>query len=493
MKKRITAFALFLCFLLSVICGRIGYIMFSGNYAVSESYNSYTLTIDTLYPTIYDRDMVKLTNKTDALTAVIRPNEKCLAELDLLFDYNERQDIINELKKGYPVIRKTDNFAVCDHIKLFETRVRHDSDMPAKHLIEAAERFYNDKIGEKNINFTVDAMGRLLDGDEGTVTENNYNSKAGAVLTISNRLQKNVETAAEDMKKGAVVVLDLNTNEVLAMCSKPNDYLNRALNPYSIGSVFKLVVSVCALENGVNQVFDCTGEITVGDTTFSCQKKKAHGNQRIKEALANSCNCFFINLALNLGADKITETAKKFGFGESFDLSDEWNVENGNFPDSKVLKSKGQLSLLGFGQGSLTTTPLQFATVVSAIANGGNFISPSVFKGSIDENGKMSESENMVPTRVMSEETAKTLREYMRYVVTNGTGARADYNNSSAGKTSTAQSGIYDNGREILNTWFAGFYPYNNPEYTIVVLTEDGTSGSADCCPIFRRIVEKIE
>ncbi len=81
----------------------------------------------------------------------------------------------------------------------------------------------------------------------------------------------------------------------------------------------------------------------------------------------------------------------------------------------------------------------------------------------------------------------------MRYVVTNGTGRRAEYNNNSAGKTSTAQSGRYVDGKEILNTWFAGFYPYDNPKYTIVIMTEDGKSGSGDCCPIFRTIVEKLD
>lgn len=80
----------------------------------------------------------------------------------------------------------------------------------------------------------------------------------------------------------------------------------------------------------------------------------------------------------------------------------------------------------------------------------------------------------------------------MRYVVTNGTGASADWNNASAGKTSTAQSGRYQDGREILNTWFAGFYPYDDPKYAIVVMTEDGESGSGDCCPIFRTIVENL-
>ena len=95
--------------------------------------------------------------------------------------------------------------------------------------------------------------------------------------------------------------------------------------------------------------------------------------------------------------------------------------------------------------------------------------------------------------RVLSEENSKTLREYMRYVVTDGTGRNADYKGKSAGKTSTAQSGSFVNGKEVLNTFFAGFYPYSNPKYAIVVMCENGNSGAEDCCPVFRTIVEMLD
>jgi cell division protein FtsI/penicillin-binding protein 2 len=82
----------------------------------------------------------------------------------------------------------------------------------------------------------------------------------------------------------------------------------------------------------------------------------------------------------------------------------------------------------------------------------------------------------------------------MRYVVTNGTGYKAETtSHKSAGKTATAQTGQYEDGVELLNTWFAGLYPYDNPKYAIVIMTEKGTSGSENCCPIFSTIVEKLE
>ena len=82
----------------------------------------------------------------------------------------------------------------------------------------------------------------------------------------------------------------------------------------------------------------------------------------------------------------------------------------------------------------------------------------------------------------------------MRYVVTDGTGANAEtYRHTSAGKTATAQTGQYNFGSEKLKTWFAGIYPYDNPKYAIIIMTENGISGSSDCCPVFRTIVENLD
>ena len=126
------------------------------------------------------------------------------------------------------------------------------------------------------------------------------------------------------------------------------------------------------------------------------------------------------------------------------------------------------------------------------MSNGGLYTEPRLVTATVDITGKQDTTEYNPSNRVISEKTSETLLEYMRYVVTNGTGSAADYNDLSGGKTSTAQSGIYQDGKEVLNTWFAGVYPYNDPKYCIVVMTENGKSGSTDCCPIFRTIVENI-
>ena len=469
MYKRSLSLMIAMIFIFTAIAGRCGYIAMSKTYQVSDTYNSYTLEIGKLKPYIYDRRGIKLNNNSVSLMAVIRPNEKCMSELDKLFDKNEINEITKELSKGYPIIRKvsdTDN-QLCRHIIDYQCG--------------GLEYFNNEEIGSLSVNFSVDAFGRVLTGYNTEVIDNNYDSRDGAIISVDSEIQKICEDASKGIEKGAVVVMDTETSQLIASVSMGDDFNNRALSNYAVGSIFKLVVAACAIENNVNPLYNCTSSIKVGDTKFSCQKNHSHGLQNMKSALANSCNCYFVNLALKLGENKLYSTAKKFGFGDSFELYSNWNISGGHFPTLASLESKGQLSLLGFGQGQLTDSPVHFASVVSCIANGGNYHYPTLELLDVEKNA------------VISEKTAKTLREYMHYVVTDGTGSMANYDNKTSGKTATAQSGIYDGKREILNTWFAGFYPAENPKYTIVVLREDGESGAGDCCPVFRTIVEKLD
>lgn len=483
MKKRFIALICMFVFAFTAIIGRCAYIALATTYKVSDSYNSYTLDIGRLYTNIFDRTGKKINNNKKTYVAVIRPNEKCLSELDKLFDSDEIKEITAELSHGYPITWPVSKKADTKYIKIFEKI--SDSQIPAQHLIEreygGLEQYVSEEIGSLKVNFSVDALGRLLTGDSGEVINNNYSSNDGIIISLDTRLQNIAQSEAESIEKGAVVILDADTSMVLASVSKGDDYINRSLSPYAVGSVFKLVVCACALENNIDPFYNCDSTITVSDTQFHCQNYHSHGLQNMKQALANSCNCYFVNLALKLGSEKIIHTAEEFGFGKVFELYEKWDVKAGTFPDKSELDSLGQLALIGFGQGLLTDSPIHFASVVSCIANGGNYHSPTL---------TLSEPKN---NRIISQSTAETLQKYMRYVVTNGTAAAAEYNSSTAGKTATAQSGAFVDGKEILNTWFAGFYPLDDPKYAIVVIKEDGTSGAEDCCPVFRGIVEKID
>lgn len=486
MKKRIKALMICFVFIFSVLIGRCGYISLSKNYTVSESYNSYKITIGERNTNIFDRKGCLLNNNQTETVAVIPPTEKAIAELGKLFSSYDAKEIYEELSKGYPVKRTVNKKVNTDHILQYYKIVENPEDMLAKHILNreygGIEQYESNKIGELSVNFGRYASGSLLKGDNAKLINDNYDSTEGIVVSLDSEIQQIAEDASKSLPKGAVVILDINTSQVLASVSRGDDYVNRALSPYSVGSVFKLVVCACALENNVSQIYNCNSSIKVGDTTFNCLKNKAHGLQGMDTALANSCNCYFVKLALKLGADRLYETAKKLGFGEAFDLYSDWRINSGNFPSKEFLKIyDGQLALAGFGQGKLTDCPIHFASVIACIANGGIYNSAT-----LDISSNKGE-------KAISESTAKKLREYMLGVVKNGTGYAADFNGTTAGKTATAQSGIYKNNKEILNTWFAGFYPYKNPKYAIVVMREDGISGAEDCCPIFRTIVEKLQ
>ncbi len=489
MTKRIGVLALALSFLFTAALARTAYVSLSGNYTVSSGYNSYALNIENRKQTLFDCNMKRLSNNINSLTAVIRPTTECLSELDMLFSQREIAEITKELSKGYPVAVQTERYAPCKYIRIFENKKTNETA-----LVKFVKRIYDKTVYTKKINFAVDAKSRLLEGNAGEITEEYSDTQpAGVVLTIDSDIQNAVEEAAKYMKKGAVAVMDAESAQILALYSAPNDNMFRPTLEYTVGSVFKLVVCACAIEKGIEPLFECEGSFTVGDTDFSCQHGAVHGNQDMKTALANSCNCYFIQLALEIGADDLYDTARALGFGGKTEIMPGYVVDNGNLPSKDTLQaSKGQLSLLGFGQGLLTSTPLQMCAALCALSSDGLYSEPKLVAGTVDFDGNADSAAYSPSSRILKPSTCKKLRELMRFVVSDGTGAAADYNSASGGKTSTAQSGIYKDGTEVLNTWFAGVYPYDDPQYCIVVMTEDGSSGAGDCCPVFRTIVENI-
>lgn len=498
MYKRILSFSLAITLLLCGICGRIGYIIFSKNYVVSGGKNSYSVTIDRKQPTVYYRSGIVATNNAYKYIAVIRPNPRSIGELEKVFSKSEQKDIINELKNGKPVVRLLDEYP-SQTFKSIKVYKRYDDDNNLHQIIAKQSNgllnHTGEEIGKSTVMFGVDANGRILDGDEGTLEQTNYDSKEGYRLSVDKKIQDITVDASSKMKNGCVIVMNTEDSSILACVNKPYDnYLIKAFSRYSVGSVFKIVVAACALENDVNIKYNCTGKIKVGDTEFSCQNNHIHSNQTLKQALANSCNCYFVNLANTLGSDKLLETCDKLGFNDYTALFDGWNIVNSYLPTKSDLLSKGELSLFGFGQGKLTASPLQIASVLCTIANDGYYSQPKLVLSNVNNQNVQTDIVYLSKEKVLKTNTCKKLIEYMRYVVTDGT-ARIVMNGDkkSAGKTATAQTGQYYNGVEKLNTWFVGLYPYDNPQYAVVVMTEKGNSGAEDCCPIFSTIVGQLD
>ena len=494
MKKRIISLCVTMSLLLSGLLGRVGYIIFSNNYAVSKTYNSCSVSLETLYPTLHYSNGDAINNNKTAYVAVLKPNERTVSDLHNLFPSSQINEISNELKKGKPLAYKVsaDKKEEAKYIKVYEAR---ESEFAAPQLFSAASSGlmkYIEPCSEKKISFHVDALGRMLRGDEGKVYEENINNQKDISLSINKEVEQIAINAAKSLESGCIVVMNTGDASILSCVTKPDtSYVNKALSQYSVGSVFKLAVAACALENNVDFYYNCTGSTRVGDTTFSCHNGARHGFENLKTALADSCNCYFINLAQKLGSEKLLQSAKKLGFGENIELFSSWSVKGSSLPKKSELASQGELALFGFGQGKLTSTPLQICSMLCTIAGKGKRNQPHLLASQKNTGAK--EAVSTGESRALSENTCDLLLEYMRYVVSNGTGANAeDSKHKAAGKTATAQTGQFVFNREKLNTWFAGVYPCDNPEYAVVVMAENGSSGSKDCAPIYREIVEKL-
>ncbi len=496
MKKRIIIYVITVSLLISSLLGRLGYIAVGGAYAVNEGYNSFSVVIDKREYNLFYNDLKPLTNNVKKRIAVIKPNEKAVGELNKAFSAYERDKITEELKLGRPVVKELKKDISLKYIGCYYSC---DTECTCKQLISKESSGLLTHIDftepERKVNYSVDALGRLLSGDDGTLlTDSDFYSKQGLALSLDSEIQKITYEACSKLKSGCAIVMDVHDSSILACVTKPDgSYINKPFSLYPAGSVFKIITSACALENGINPEYECTSSIQVGDTVYSCQKNKAHGVQTLESALANSCNCYFVNLALTLGADKLLKTVKEFGFDGSIDLYKSYSYESAQLPDGDDLKRKGELALLGFGQGKLLVTPAAICSALCTVADGGSYKKIRLVIGETDENGLYKRYENADKKKVMSASDSQTLLSCLRGVVESGTGRAADYNNQSAGKTATAQTGVYKNGREVLNAWFAGVYPYNSPKYAIVIMCEDGTSGAENCCPIFRTIVENLD
>lgn len=491
MTKRIIISSVLTVVFLASLVARIGYIVFSNSYTVSDTYNSYLISLDSLEPNIYYSNYARLTNNSFEKYALLKPNAKTIAEIPLLFDNTD--DIVKELSEGKPILKKC-NYVKTNYIKFYNVTksVNNCSQLISKQS-SGLLSYLPDSVGKRQLKFLVDARGNMLTGDEGEIIDDNYGSSEGVMLTLDEDIQNIVYNACRNMQSGCAIVMDISDSSILACVNKPDtSYINKSFTLYPAGSVFKVIIVACALENRINPQYVCNGKIKVGDTVYSCQKEHKHGKQNLEKALANSCNCYFVNLALQLSSDKIINTAEKFGYGENISLYKDWIIKGSVLPDMREFKTQGELPLIAFGQGRLMVTPLQICNSLCVIANGGHYNQIRLVDSEIDKFGKRTKLDYPKSKRIISARNSYLLLKYMRSVVEYGTGKTADYNNESAGKTATAQTGQYRSGKEILNTWFAGVYPYSSPKYAIVIMTEEGKSGAEDCCPIFRTIVENL-
>lgn len=358
----------------------------------------------------------------------------------------------------------------------------------------------------------VTAQGRLRTGEAPRILQADSGA-VGVQLTISRPIQRTAEAvAAETMTTGCILVLDVRTAQVRASVSVPGydpqdlaaslgaedaPFVDRALESYAVGSVFKPLLAAAALEAGVSLKYECLGACEVDGQWFRCAGGVAHGEVDLATALEKSCNGYFIRLGQLLGAQTLLETAQELGFGKKLWLAGELSASAGSLPEAQELAQSGQLANFSFGQGTLLASPVQIAGMMNAIASGGIYRTPSFIKGTLDEaTGEPLETAlRTQPKRVCSAQTATMLQQMLVQVVEQGTGRdAAGLEGGAGGKTGTAQTGQFDaSGTERKNLWFAGFYPADKPRYTIVVLQDGMQTAQHSSAEIFARLCEQLQ
>jgi penicillin-binding protein 2 len=287
---------------------------------------------------------------------------------------------------------------------------------------------------------------------------------------------------------------------------------------YSPGSTIKPIVALSALENGIintNFAVNCRGHkhpLELYGQTYHCWKKEGHGFMNLRNAMKQSCDIYFYEVARKLGVDKLSETAKKFGLGKEV-FGDLFSIEKkGLVPNTQWKKNAlgqgwllGETIITGIGQGYIQTTPIQLCLMTAQIANGGYKIYPKI----VFDNKNVPPIDKFTPLFTNSK-NIKIVQDAM-FASTNevrGTSYKSridDPKYQFAGKTGTAQvKKITERDRELdLKTFeipyeerdhalYVAYGPYKNPRYALSIIVEHGGSGSATAAPMATKLFKLI-
>ena len=527
MEKRVIAVFTAFAILFGSICLRLYDISTGGIEQVNLSDRKYRIDVDTIRGDIVDCNGEKLVSTDYENIVVAKPTLKALSALSGVMGTQEYAALQERMKSSKAVtvnIGKLEIEQNSDAVTL-KKYFRYSENQIADHIIgyingegrgvSGIEKSYDSLLNtdkKLSVKFYADVYGRVLSGTPMEI-ENSTFKKSSVKLTIDKNIQTIVENALDisDVGQGGAVVVEIETGAIRAIASRPAfngadpaanfddedaPFFNRTLNAFSVGSVFKVAVAAAAIENGYGSFeYNCNGSISIGNVIFSCNDKTNHGQLNICKALECSCNTFFVALAKEVGADKICEIASVLGFGQEIRLAEGVTSAAGVLPNADELKNVGALANFSFGQGRFTATMLQLSNLMSAVAWQGKYRNPYLVENTTDSEGNVFTTGISAPIYAVSEKTSQELTRMLVSVVENGNAQKAILRNSvkAAGKTATAQTGNFDeNGNEAYNTWFAGFFPADNPKYTVVVLKQGGSSGAGDCAPVFKRIADKI-
>lgn len=397
---------------------------------------------------------------------------------------------------------------------------RYDEKSRAKHItgyvnnenegVSGIEKMYNELLKTTG-SFEICSINNVNDKDvlylPKTIKKNEFLSN-GIKLTLDYHIQKIAEDIFDKHNiEGAAVVLDVESFDVLGMVSKPDfdqtkiekhinegeaELVNKAISGFNAGSIFKIITTAAAIENGIankDDLFFCPGLRKIDGNIFNCNKKDGHKFLTFEDAFAKSCNVCFYDLGVILKKDKLYDMANKFSLGQKvldFEGEDEGSIDMGEFD--------ADMANTSIGQGKILITPIQAAKIAAIIATGGYEKNVNIVSGVVDKSGNFMQSLRYDDEKkVISTHTADAIKNMMKNAVDNGTGISAyDENLNICGKTGSAETGWLKDDKLMVHGWFVGFFPYEKPKYAMSVFLQNGQSGQG-AAKIFLEIAKEIE
>lgn len=518
-------FLVFACVSISRVSGSAEYV------AAAAGQSIYKLDIARTRGAIYDCNLIPLVSARRKQVAAVAPTIEAIGLLEKATGGRYRDRLAAALEEGKPFlleleggIRASDVESSC--IDVFSVPVRYAENQTAAHVVgyldslgggaSGVELAMNDVLeqnsGQAAVYYQVDALGRVLAGGDRIVEDSLRDARGGVTLTLDSHIQTLVENAGRQLERGAVVVTEVPNCEIRALASFPEyspanmgaaaqrqdgALVNRAFCAYAPGSVFKLACAAALLEEGGSQtVYTCSGAVNAGGMMFHCYDSLPHGQVDLREALEKSCNCYFISAVRSLGGQPVLNAAYNLGLGDSQEFGRGLFSEGGVLPEAEDLENVRALANFAFGQGELTVTPVQMCGLVNAIASGGVYSSPKLIGGTVDAELQVSPAKPVTDKtlRVMGGDTAQFLQGAMEGAVQEGTARPGAPENCTAGiKTGTAQTGVYEDGEELLHFWYCGYIcDDSGPRYCITVLRESTPDDRGAAARVFKRVAQGL-
>ena len=389
-------------------------------------------------------------------------------------------------RNGVLLLDMQDTWVYAEEESIRKSTLHWIGDREGNILIPAVPNYYGEVVGYDYLN--------------GLYTYGGIGSDGGAVeLTLSARLQS-VALSAMEGRKGTVGVYNYKTGEILCAVTTPTydpdnvpdiagnpetyegAYMNRFIqSAYTPGSIFKIVTLAAALdslEDAESMRFTCSGSWGGGEHPVTCEKR--HGDQSLKEAFCNSCNCAFAQLSETLGSQTLLEYVEKFRVMEAIEF-DGISTASGKF---EAAQDPVSIAWSAIGQHTDLVNPCAFMTFMGAIANDGRAAMPYVV-ATADDGKDGYQAQTAYADAVISRETAAIVRKYMRNNVIEKYGDDNFPGLTVCAKTGTAEK---DDGK-ASNAMFAGFVTDEQYPLAFIICVEEGGYGASACVPIASRVL----